>query len=193
MTTIPLLKSEPARRVARQSLPQRRPGRPPEPTRGCAVLQIPHPIHAHLIEMPITEAQAMRWTGRSRQTVRRWVALGQCPDVGLARLLALYAHGMMPIRPEHYQHPDAAEWALMRFRLDEQRPLRRKTTNPADRHPLALLTYHGGQALNWVQVDAVGLMLARQEETDNALGRWKARALAAESEAARLRELVAYQ
>lgn len=135
----------------------------------------------------------MRWTGRSRQTVRRWAALGHCPDVGLARLLALYAHGVMPIRPEHYRHPDAAEWGLMRFRLDEQRPNRRKSENPADRYQLALYTYHSNRPLNWVQVDAAGMTLANAADKDFEVGRWKARALAAEAEAARLRELVAYQ
>lgn len=179
--------------MARKTLlPKRKPGRPPSPFKGSSVLVIPHPIHPTM-GMGVTEAQAMRWTGRSRQTVRRWATLGHCPDVGLARLLALYAHGMMPIRPEHYRHPDAAEWALMRFALDQQRPSRRKTENPADRFQLALYTYHSNRPLNWVQLDAAGATLAQREAAEWELGRWKARAVAAEAEAARLRDLVAYQ
>lgn len=196
MTTKHLAKLGPVTAVSVLKAPKKktgRRGRPPNPFAGCACLTIPHPLHPWRCDAGITEEQAMRWTGRSRQTVRRWVALGHCPDVGLARLLALYAHGMMPIRPEHYRHPDAPEWALMRFRLDDQRPLRRKTESPADRYQMALYTYHSNRPLNWVQIDAAGMTLAMAMDRDRELGCWKARARAAEAEAARLRDLVAYQ
>lgn len=155
-------------------------------------IYVPHPVHRHQMDAGVTVDEAMRWTGRSRQTVLRWAKAGRCPDVGLARLLALYAHGMPPIRPEHYQHPCCQEWALMRFSFDYQRPIRRRTENPADRYQWALLTYHSGQALGVMEVDGAGYMRASFDGLCHELGTWRDRARAAEAEAARLRELVAY-
>lgn len=184
MTTNPTPESMPPaarrHRPRRSAAPTRAPGRPARPWLRPR-LPVPHPIHPEALTVSVTQDQAAAWTGRSRQTVARWVAAGACPDLAAARLLALYAHGCPPIPPEACQAREAREWGRFRFAPDRSRP----------GSPWCLVTPCSGDALAWTQADDAGASRRRLARLDADLERWRARALAAEAEAGRWRDLVA--
>lgn len=159
-----------------------RPGRPARPWLRPQ-LQVPHPAHADVLPVSVSQEQAAAWTGRSRQTVARWVDQGSIQDVAAARLVALYAHGCPAIPPEALQAPAARHWMRFRFRPDR--------TQRGE--PWSLWTPCSSHGLAWTLVDDLYGSRRRMATIGADLDHWRARAMRAEAEAARLRELVAYQ
>jgi hypothetical protein len=170
------------KRPRRTPAAPRQPGRPSRPWLKPRI-RVPHPVHPQLLEEFVTQEQAALWTGRSRQTVARWAEAGQCPDKALETLLALYAHGMPPIPPDSYSERNAREWAAFRLRRD----FRRKGA------PWVLCTPYSSATLGWAEIDAYGEARRLFEGVAMDLQRWRDRALAAEAEAARLADRLAYQ
>lgn len=185
MNTIntPSADGSPLRHRPRRSVsPARAPGRPARPWLKPRIA-VPHPVHPQLLAVHVTQEQAVAWTGRSRATVARWAAAGACPDLAVARLLALYAHGCPPIPPEALAAREAQQWAQFSFAPDRTRP----------GAPWCLFTPYSREGLVWAQVDDLRGSLRRFDLLAAELARWKARALAAEAEAIHWRDRVAYQ
>lgn len=114
------------------------------------------------------------WTGRSRQTVARWV--DGIPDAACLRLCQLYAHGLMPIPPELHGDKAARLWLQFRFLRCHDGKLQLVTPS--------------GDGFNAVQVWAARESYRHYADAARDAQRWQGRALAAEAEAARLQDLV---
>lgn len=146
MTTLPLLKTAPEAVVA---VPVARPRRGRRPGVGPR-LAVVHPVDARRV-LTIPAATVATWCGVSRQTAARWCADPSTVPVAAARLVALYAHGLPPIPPEHWTDASAAGWLQFSFYLDTD-PARGRLGHPVREWRLAL---PGQRPANWCQVHAL--------------------------------------
>lgn len=186
MTTKLLAKVGPDLVASAVQLPRKR-GRRPSWMLECGIVPVPHPYDERR-SRGFPMAQVMGWTGRSRQTVMRWVEAGGIPDAGLKRLCQLYGYGLVPIPPEQANHPCAKLWAQFRFIIDTTRPLPKHLKG----HQLVLVT-PSGQTANAVQIWALYEAYTRWARLMRERQEWEKRARLAEAEAARLQDAIANQ
>lgn len=179
MPTLPLLKCpDPVAYVVAPVASPRR-GRPPA---ALARLLVVHPVDARrVLSLPAVTVAA--WCGVSRQTVARWISAPATMPTAARRLVELYAHGLPPIPPEHWQDKSARGWLQFAFYLDTD-----TARTPAKQWRLAL---PGQRPANWCQVHALFSTLTESGRLLERCRRWESRALVAEKEAARLQELIA--
>ena len=158
-------------------------GRPkqPEPT-----LQVPHPIDIRKV-LSLPASRIALWCGVSLATARRWCRLPVSLPVAQRRLLELYAHGLPPIPPEHWQDKSAAAWLQFSFYF-ERDPAWSKCKGGQ-----WMLSMPGQRPANWCQVHALYVTLPAYSRLLAEWQRHSQRMTAAEAEAARWREVVAYQ